>query len=299
MELRDTACAGDGRELAVTRFPAEGQAWATMVIAGAMAVRQDYYADYARFLARSGVHVLTFDYRGMGASRPDRLAGLEVTVDDWARLDLEAMLEHARAAGPGLPLALTGHSLGGQILGIVPGNAGVAAAINVTAGSGWYRHNVRMALRVRFLWFVAMPLLTPLFGYFPGKALRMVGDLPRGVARQWRRWCLHPDYLLCEGPAARAAFDRVRAPILSWSFEDDSLLARAAIESLNGFYRNARLEHRHLRPEEIGRRRVGHFGFFAEASRGTLWAASLAWLRAAVFPDSMRAAPPTPPRRNT
>lgn len=284
MELRDTERAVDGRMLAVTRFPAEGTAWATMVIAGAMAVRQDFYASFARFLARNGVHVLTFDYRGMGASRPDRLAGLEATVSDWAEKDLGAMLACARRIGPGLPLALTGHSLGGQILGIAPGNSGVAAAINVTAGSGWYRHNVRMALRVRFLWFVAMPLLTPLFGYFPGKALRMVGDLPRGVARQWRRWCLHPDYLLCEGPVAHAAFDRVRAPILSWSFEDDPLISRPAIESLNRFYRGARLEHRHVSPEEIGRSQVGHFGFFAEASRATLWASSLAWLRGALVP---------------
>ncbi len=298
MELHDTVRAGDGRGLAVTRFPAEGTAWATMVVAGAMAVRQDYYAGYARFLAQSGVHVLTFDYRGMGASRSGSLAAADVTVSDWAGHDLEAVLAEARAAAPGLPLTLTGHSLGGQILGTAPGNAGVAASINVTAGSGWYRHNVRMALRVRFLWFVAMPVLTSLFGYFPGRRLRMVGDLPRGVARQWRRWCLHPDYLLCEGPAARAAFDRVRAPILSWSFDDDTLLTRAAIESLNGFYRNARLEHRHLAPQDVGRSRVGHFGFFAAASRDTLWAGSLAWLRAVLIPASMRPAPPTPSRRN-
>ena len=89
--------------------------------------------------------------------------------------------------------------------------AKVDAVIGVTAGSGWYRHNDRMPLRVRFFWHVAVPLLTPLFGYFPGKAIRMVGDLPKGVALQWRRWCLHPDYLLSEGEASRAAYARFSA----------------------------------------------------------------------------------------
>jgi predicted alpha/beta hydrolase len=99
---------------------------------------------------------------------------------------------------------------------------------------------------------------------------------------QWRRWCLHPEYLLSEGAAARAAFDRVRCPILSWSFEDDVMLTRRAIESLNGFYRNARLEHRHVVPAEIGLDRVGHVGFFSERSRGSLWRDSVEWLRTRV-----------------
>jgi len=55
-----------------------------------------------------------------------------------------------------------------------------------------------MPLQVRLFWFVFVPILTPLLGYFPGKRLRMVGDLPAGVAWQWRRWCTHRDYLLCE-----------------------------------------------------------------------------------------------------
>ena len=43
---------------------------AAVLIAPAMGVNQDYYADFAAWLAREGYLVLTFDYRGMGASRP-------------------------------------------------------------------------------------------------------------------------------------------------------------------------------------------------------------------------------------
>ena len=205
-------------------------------------------------------------------------------MTDWAEMDLNAMLAHARDPAPHLPLLMMGHSLGGQILGITPDNAAVRASLHVTAGSGWYKLNERMPLQVRFLWFVLMPLLLPLVGYFPGKRLRTVGDLPLHVAWQWRRWCLHPDYLLSEGPAARAAFDRVTAPILSYSFEDDPMINRAAVESLNGFYRNARLEHRHVAPVDIGAAAIGHFGFFSERSRATLWRDALEWLHAQAAP---------------
>jgi predicted alpha/beta hydrolase len=125
---------------------------------------------------------------------------------------------------------------------------------------------------------VAIPFLTPLFGYFPGKRLRIVGDLPKGVAYQWRRWCLHPDYLLAEGEPARRAMAGFAAPMLSFSFEDDVMITREAVDQLHGFYRGAVVERRHLAPADLGRDRIGHFGFFSESSRDTLWKQSLQWL---------------------
>ena len=279
MELRDTAKAADGHALAVTRFPAEGKAWATLLLAGAMGVRQDFYEPLARFLAENGIHVLTFDYRGMGASRGGSLRGLDADVLTWADADLEAMLAEARAMGPGLKALALGHSLGGQLFGPVPGGARLDAIVTVTAGTGWDRHNDRMAGQGRLFLFVAIPPPPPLFGYFPGKRLRMVGDLPAGVARQWRRWALHPEYLLSEGTAMRERFDAVRAPVLGFSFEDDAIITKPAVDQLHGFYRQARVERRHLAPADAGRRRIGHFGYFQPESRDTLWRDTLAWLK--------------------
>lgn len=282
MELRDTAAATDGYELAITRFPAEGRAWATMLFAGAMAVPQDFYAPFARFLAQAGIHVLTFDFRGMGASRPNDLAALDATASDWAGKDLEAMLGEARRAGPQLPLAVMGHSLGGQLLGLVPSNGAVRAVLNIAAGSGYWRLNDRMPVRLRIFWFVLVPVLTPLFGYFPGRRLRAIGDLPAGVVRQWRRWCLDPRYVLAEGEGAREGFDRVSAAIRSYSFTDDDMITRAAAQALDRFYRHARVEECHVAPGDVGAKRIGHFGFFAERARATLWPEALGWLRRAL-----------------
>lgn len=288
---RGTARAHDGHPLAVTRFPAAGEAWATMVVGCAMGVEQGVYGAFARYLARHGVHVLTFDYRGIGASVAGPLRRVDADVMTWATQDFDAMLLEAAAMAPSLPLTALGHSLGGQLLGVLPHRARVRAAVTVTAGSGWYSFNDRIPVQVRLLWFVLVPVLTTLFGYFPGRRLRMVGDLPRGVVMQWRRWCLHREYLLSEGPAARAAFDSVRFPMLAWSFEDDALLTKAAIEALHAEYRNAPVERRHVAPEAVGMGRIGHFGFFSSRSEAALWRPTLDWLRARVNAGSVRCDP--------
>jgi predicted alpha/beta hydrolase len=183
-------------------------------------------------------------------------------------------------SGPtrGPPLFYLGHSLGGQLLGVLPHNHLVSAAVTVTAGSGWYRFNDRMPLRVRTFWFAAIPSLTPLFGYFPGRVLRMVGDLPAGVARQWRRWALHPDYIHSESPRVADSFARVQAPVTGYSFEDDPIITRPAIDDLHRRYTGALVVRRHVHPREAGRGSIGHFGFFSEASREGLWPEMLAKL---------------------
>jgi predicted alpha/beta hydrolase len=270
----------DGHDLAITSFPASGNAWATLCIGAAMGVRREFYTPLAQFLAGNGVHVLTFDYRGMGGSRRGSLRGFDADLRMWVEQDLAAMLAEARKPAPSLPLLYIGHSLGGQVLGVTPGRENVSAAVTVNSGSGYYHLNDEIKWRVRLLWFVLFPGLTPLFGYFPGKRLRMIGDLPRGVAEQWRRWCLHPEYLLAEGEAWRRLMAEFDAPILRYSFADDEMINERATDSLHSFYRGARIERRHVTPEPGAR--IGHFGFFNPRHRDTLWADTLAWLRAQV-----------------
>jgi predicted alpha/beta hydrolase len=114
--------------------------------------------------------------------------------------------------------------------------------LTVAAGSGYWRENSpELRWRAPWLWFVVVPLAMPLFGYFPGKRLRKVGDLPRGVMAQWRRWCLDREYAVgAEGGDVRALYAAVETPIVSLSFADDEFMSARNVESLHGFYVNAR-----------------------------------------------------------
>ena len=97
------------------------------------------------------------------------------------------------AALPERPLYLLGHSLGAQLPGLLNNQHKVSGMLSVAAGSGYWRENAPQLKRIVFyFWFVLVPLATGLCGYFPGRKLRKVGDLPAGVVMQWRKWCLNP-----------------------------------------------------------------------------------------------------------
>jgi predicted alpha/beta hydrolase len=50
----------------------------------AMGTTQKYYAAFARWLARQGFLVVTFDYRGTGQSRTGNLREFKADILDWA-----------------------------------------------------------------------------------------------------------------------------------------------------------------------------------------------------------------------
>lgn len=277
--------ATDGFELAGRCFGDAATARAGLLIAPAMGVSQSYYADFAQWMAAQGWLVMSFDYRGMGASRPaamrHSLKGLEADIRTWAERDAAAALDQlASKLGDARPIHWLGHSLGGQILGLLPNRQRVARAVTVGSGSGYWRENAAVLRRyVWWLWYVVVPLSLPLFGYFPGRRLRKVGDLPRGVMAQWRRWCLHPGYMMGEGgEALKAQYAALRTPMLSLSFTDDEFMSRRNTESLHGFYAGAQPELRRIAPQDIGERRIGHFGFFRSRFQASLWPQVSRWL---------------------
>lgn len=276
----------DGVTLAGTRFASAERAKAVVLLPAAMGVAQDFYAPFAQFLAGQGFAAITFDYRGMGKSVPPRhrasLRGFKADLFDWAERDYNAALHEAKAWHPDVPLLVVGHSLGGQLPGLLPDNHLIDGLITVAAGSGYWPHNAPQLKRIVWLmWYFAVPLSTPLFGYFPGKRLRMVGDLPKGVIHQWAQWCKSPYYVVdAAGNPIREGFEKIRVPMLSLSFSDDELMSKRSIDSLLDCYKNAQLERRHIAPHDVGATRVGHFGFFRPQFKATLWQQALTWMEA-------------------
>ncbi|MEX0899497.1 MAG: alpha/beta fold hydrolase [Gammaproteobacteria bacterium] len=264
-----TVAAADGYKLAATRFDAGDGAVATVLIGGAMGVAQKYYAPFAQWLAARGYTTLTFDYRGIAKSAPASLRGFDATVTDWTALDCAAMVDVA--AADGRLVIWLGHSLGGQILPMVPNAHKISRMLMVAAGNGhWRYHEPRMMLTAALLWFVIAPTAIAAAGYFPGRRLRMVGDLPAGVMRQWRSWCLHPRY--CVGvEGLEAEYAAFTAPVHALSFADDEFMSARNTDELYALYTNAPIDATRLAPSDVGLTRIGHFGFFRAENSGTLW----------------------------
>ncbi|WP_298829067.1 alpha/beta fold hydrolase [uncultured Piscinibacter sp.] len=271
-----TLAADDGTPLAVRFFePADGEARrGAVVIGGAMGVRQDYYRPFAAWLSAQGFVVATFDYRGSGDSRPETgsLRGFRADLFDWAA-DTDTVIEALAARSDDLPLYLVGHSLGAQLPGLLRHRDRLAGLLSVAAGSGYWRDNAPQLRRyVLYFWHVLVPLGTALFGYFPGRRIGKVGDLPRGVVLQWRRWCMHPRYHVgAEGATVRERFEAARFPVVAISITDDELMTERGTRVLVDCYANAPRRIERIAPHEVQARRIGHFGFFREQFQTTLW----------------------------
>lgn len=254
-----------------------------MVIASAMGVPRRIYRHLAAGLAGRGLEVLTFDYRGTGGSgRPRR--GFRAALDDWARLDVAAALRRSAERAAGRPVFYLGHSVGGQLLGLVPDDArrSVAAAVLVAAQSGHWRHWDPWRRPWMLLnWYVLVPGLSHLFGRLPMRLVAGGEDVPQGVGLQWARWGRRRGYVLTSALAeGGAAFARLRVPLRSYALEDDRTFAPlpAVAELLRCYSGASPGELRVVRPADLGVARIGHFGWLKPAFERTLWDEIAVWL---------------------
>jgi predicted alpha/beta hydrolase len=275
--------AHDGHNLGVYCYEPVAKPHGGVVIGPAIAVPQSFYADFAHYLASQGYRVWTFDYRGMGESWQGSMRTCKADISDWVLRDYDAVVHHASAQMQDLPLFILGHSLGGQTIPLLPALATIgnfSGAINVAVGSGAMRHN-RPDLRRKapLLWYLFAPVFCPLFGYFPGSKIGVIGDIPTQALFQWRRWCLTPDYLLSGEPGAREAYARANWPVLGLTLSDDELLLESGSQMLHQALGQAQVDYRLLKPEQFGLKRIGHFGFFKKAQEKALWPIVTAWLQ--------------------
>jgi predicted alpha/beta hydrolase len=272
----------DGGSIAMQLYEPVESPRASVIVPCAMGVAQRYYSRFAEWLASQGYLAVTFDYRGIGLSAPRSLRDFEVDIFGWAQQDCAAVIDYVKARLPDAPLYWVGHSLGGQLLGLIPNRHHIDRIMTVATGSGYWLENSWPTKRVVWwLWFVVVPIALRVVGYFPGKRIRKVGDLPKGVMAQWRRWCLARDYVVgAEGEAVRAAYASLRTPIMSLSFTDDEMMSAQGVRSMHDLYRAASIEYRRIAPEDIGAAQIGHFGFFRPQFEQTLWPIVKDWIEA-------------------
>jgi predicted alpha/beta hydrolase len=188
-----TVPARDGYPLAVRRYPGGRR---VVVVNSATAVPQQFYRAYAQRLVAAGYTVLTYDYRGVGDSRPASLRGFEGSTTDWGLLDMAAVVDVATDLAGG-PVSLVSHSVGGQLAGLLDRPDAVRSMLSVSSQSGYWRlqgggQKAAVALHVH----LTLPVLARVFGYVPWSRFSAAEDLPREAALQWARWCRHPRYLL-------------------------------------------------------------------------------------------------------
>lgn len=266
-----------------------------VIINAATSVRCRHYSRFADYLFANGFDVITYDYRGIGESRPGSIKGLNASWTDWGALDFEAMLRRAQREFPGQPIDVVGHSFGGCAAGL--GESGQIIRRLVTVGAQfayWRDYAPEQRWRMFGKWHLLMPLLTLFCGYFPGKRLGWLEDTPAGVVRDWStptaRYERRPSGKAMLARTGQLTFANVRAQTLAISISDDPYGTIAAIERLLSYFSHAPKTHLRIAPQDIGEQQVGHFAFFRSAYQATLWPIALNWLQTG------KLAPDTPGR---
>lgn len=263
----------DGRALGATVVPGSGRRW--VVVGGAVAVPHRFYLSFAEWVARRlGANVLCFDYEGVGASRREDLRACRADLRSWAD-DLALAIGHAAARGP---TVVVGHSFGGQAFGITPAHRQTVGLYAFGSGAGW--HGWMPAAerwRLRAFWYALGPTATRAAGYAPLRALGIGEDVPAGVFRDWRRWCLRPRYFFDDPEADfTVEYARVDAPVVGVSATDDLWAPPLSVEVLTRHY--PRGEVRVVRPDDVGVP-IGHLGYL-RPGREALWEGFAAWAEA-------------------
>ncbi|MEM9334462.1 MAG: alpha/beta fold hydrolase [Pseudomonadota bacterium] len=248
-----------------------------VIINSATAVSRRFYRYYAAALADAGFRVITFDYRGIGESRPDSLRGFTVRSRDWVFGDMAGVLRFARRAYKPSKLFLIGHSIGGQLAGLLEDADAIDGMITMSAQSGhWRLQGAEQKWVVALHVHVTLPLAAHLFGYVPWSRMGSAEDLPKGVALDWSRWCRDRKYVLGDDSLPLERYASFRAPVLAYSIDDDKWGTRPAVEAMMQAYPN--LRRRHIVPAEHGFEQLGHFGYFRK-SASALWQDGIDWLR--------------------
>jgi predicted alpha/beta hydrolase len=287
-------------------YPLQATVWAfgsappcsprpVVVINPATSIHSRYYARFAAYLHANGFDVVTYDYRGIGGSRPASLRGFEASWIDWGMQDFEGILRFVAQRFPGQPIQVVAHSVGGFLVGLAESNHLVSRVFTMGAQFAYWKDYARhRRLSMLWRWHVVMPALALVFGYFPGKRLGWLEDTPRGVVRDWT--ARHPRFedAYRKGRRVMTAeqrrqlverFSRVKGETLALSMTDDEFGTMPAIHRLLGYFKNSPATHLRIAPSMLGLSEIGHFAFFHARFEDSLWPIPLAWLRDGRVPD--------------
>ncbi|MGU3400830.1 alpha/beta fold hydrolase [Brucellaceae bacterium D45D] len=260
---------------------------ATVIINPATGVAARYYRFYAEFLVSHGFDVLTYDYRGIGNSRPENLRRTGYRWHDWGEKDFAAALDFVLARDLPQPIHVVGHSFGGVAPGFAANAGHISRMLTVGAQYAWWRdYKSSHKLSLLAKWHFVMPALTLLCGYFPGRKLGWLEDLPARVALDWALMGKRLENTVPSPQRAeiRGRFAEVSADILAITLSDDELGTPQAVARTLSLYSASQRQQVLLEPKTLGYERIGHFDLFHNRHAAGFWIDSLLWLRDGLNP---------------
>ncbi len=273
-EINITIPTPDGLSLSAIIYEYQGNPKGVVQFNIGTGMRKEFYGNLASYLADNGFIVCLWEYRGMGKSRPeDKDIFTKITMQDWA-IDMSTVLDFLEQRYPDWPKLMIGHSIGGQLVGLMPNHHLLKGIVMITCSTGtWWQHTFPYRLKSYSFFNIISPLTAPIWGYLPAKRMRIMEDLPKGLIMEWRSWCNSENYLFdfLGKTIPQHFYDAIIVPIKSYWATDDPIANAHSVPALLRHFRHADILNEAIRPKDYGVKHIGHFGLFSRKFKGHFW----------------------------
>jgi predicted alpha/beta hydrolase len=270
----------DGYQLAATEFRPKTGNGIGIIINGATGVLRKYYQAFAEHLCDSGFTVLTYDFRGIGDSKNKADHAPEPSMLHWGQRDMDAVFNLFSTRHPELTIKGIGHSIGGQLLGVMPNNNRYVSFLNIASQHiYWKNWNWKDRPIATLFFFVILPFFYTFAGGLP-KWVLGAEYLPKQVAKDWSRFGRKKAWIADEkGRPLREGFLGFTGRMKLIGMADDNRFAPPwAVKKLAQTYKNADKELRIIDPKEYDMKSIDHFGFFQRKMNKHAWNECVQWL---------------------
>ncbi len=243
----------------------------SIFVAPAMATPARFYARFANYFAERGFKVLLMDYSGVDSN--DHL--LNATLEKWIGEDIKVALDYLYELNP--KLIYVGHSVGGQVLGLLPNSNKIHRSVfaSVSTGTWWKHKKLPMVLKSFFFLNIFIPLSLKIFGNANAEIIRMGVNIPYEVAKEWALWCRSSNYLgdhKKKYPSYHC--DELEMRILNVLSSDDPIATSGSNQALKDLYPKAKFKDYIL----YSKKNLGHHGIFKSGQSEESWPKILEWI---------------------
>lgn len=262
----------DQYTLNVSLFPPEKSNGKLLLINSATGVKQQVYFSFAQYFSEKGFTVITYDYRGIGLSKPLKMRGFKASMRIWGTKDYKTVTNYIQEKFPNFQKFCLGHSVGALILGMNEDSKIFEKFIFVATQKAYIGNlNFKTKIESIFGFGIVQPISTKIFGYFPAHWFGLGESLPSGSAFDWRTLILNKkstNKLLEKIPNFS---EKLYQKTLILHAEDDPWVTEKGMNTLmQETYPNLKPTYREIKVSESPKKEIGHVNFFRSYNK-VLW----------------------------
>ena len=187
-------------------------------------------------------------------------------------VDIPSCIDWLSEKHPSEKIYYLGHSVAGQVAGIVPNFHRIHKAIFFCSTGGYFTlFNFPVNVFSFIMFYIQIPIVTKIFGHLPkGITYRGVA-IARDVANQWAYISRQKNYFKSLLNSQTDRYKSVNQRIEWLSFTDDKIATIRAVQYMMDFYPSASITHHRVNPSELGLDRIGHSGLFNPKKGKPFW----------------------------